>query len=62
MPSKFDCIVYKTASGTGDIVKDGVNGYIVDNRDEKLYVNDMKKLLKDDTLRNKMGEKAVETA
>ena len=56
------CIVYKTASGTGDIVKDGVNGYIVDNRDEKLYVNDMKKLLKDDTLRNKMGEKAVETA
>ena len=56
------CIVYKTASGTGDIVKDGVNGYIVDNRDEKLYVNDMKKILKDDTLRNKMGEKAVETA
>ena len=56
------CIVYRTASGTGDIVENGVNGYIIDDRNDRLYVNGMKKFLKDKSLREKMGENAVLTA
>ena len=56
------CIVYKTASGTGDIVKNGENGFIIDDRNDRVYVNDMKKILKDKDLRCKMGENAVKTA
>ena len=48
------CIVYKTASGTGDIVETDFNGYIIDGRDERLYVNSMKKIIKDKELRKKM--------
>ena len=56
------CIVYKTASGTGDIVETDFNGYIIDGRDERLYVNSMKKIIKDKELRKKMGENALVTA
>lgn len=56
------CIVYKTASGTGDIVNDGINGYIIDNRDAELYVKDMKQIIEDKALRNKMGENAITTS
>ena len=56
------CIVYKTASGTGDIVKDGINGFIIENRDSKMFIKDVDKILMDDDLRRKMGKEAVKTS
>ena len=33
------CIAYHTDSGTDDIIKDNKNGYIINNRNEKEYIN-----------------------
>ena len=56
------CIVYKTASGTGDIVSNNENGYIIENRNSKEYVQDMQKIIDDESLRKKMGGEAILTA
>lgn len=56
------CIVYRTVSGTGDIVENEVNGYIIDDRNDRLYVSSMKKILKDKALREKMSENAILTS
>lgn len=56
------CIVYKTASGTGDIVKNGINGFIIDNRDSNEFIKDIDKILDDKKMRKNMGKEAFNTA
>ena len=56
------CIAYHTDSGTDDIIKDNKNGYIINNRNEKEYVNKIEKVIKDDKLRIKLGKEAKNTA
>lgn len=56
------CIVYKTASGTGDIVKNGENGYIINDRNQQEFISDLNKFLSDDKLKKKMGKSAIKTA
>lgn len=53
------CIAYRTASGTGDIIEDGVNGYLVENRNMDEYVEAINKLLENDEMRKVFGSNAV---
>ena len=56
------CIAYETASGTNDIIKNNVNGYIINNRDEDEYIEKLKELMNNNNLRKKMGESAKNTS
>lgn len=56
------CIAYETNSGTSDIIKDGNNGYIIKERDEKEYVEKIEMVINNDKLRNKLGKGAKNTA
>ena len=56
------CIVYKTASGTGDIVKNNINGFIINNRNSKKYISCMDKIVSEDKLKIEMGKEAVRTS
>lgn len=55
------CIAYHTASGTDDIIKNNVNGYVINNRDEKEYISKIEKVIKDKKLRDKLGKNAKES-
>lgn len=56
------CVVYKTASGTGDIVRNGYNGFIIDDRNSKEYISNMNNIIKDEKLKKKMSKNAIETS
>ena len=56
------CIAYHTDSGTGDIIKNNKNGYIINNRNEKEYINKIEQVIKDEKLRTKLGKEAKNTA
>lgn len=55
------CIAYETASGTSDIIKDNINGYIIKNRNEEEYINKIEKLISNKKLRNTLGNNAKKT-
>lgn len=56
------CIAYNTASGTSDIIKNNINGYIIKERNEKEYINKIEKIIRDEKLRTKLGKEAKNTA
>ena len=56
------CVVYKTASGTGDIVENNKNGFIIENRNSAQFIKDIDKILNDEKLRKRMGKEAINTA
>lgn len=56
------CIAYHTDSGTDDIIKNNINGYIIKERNEKEYINKIEKIIRDEKLRTKLGKEAKNTA
>ena len=50
------CIAYKTESGVLDIIDDGINGFVIDNRDSSKYVEKINLVLSDINLRKKLGK------
>lgn len=56
------CIAYHTDSGTDDIIKNNINGYIIKERNEKEYINKIEKIIRDEKLRSKLGKEAKNTA
>lgn len=56
------CIAYETASGTSDIIKDNINGYIIKKRNEKEYVEKIEELINNENLRKILGNNAKKTA
>ncbi len=56
------CIAYETASGVSDIIKDGINGYIIKNRKEEEYVQRIENLIQNEKIRKKFGNNAKETS
>ncbi len=42
------CIAFETASGVGDIIENGKNGYIIEDRDAEKFVERIDELLKDE--------------
>ena len=55
------CIAYETASGVDDIIDNGINGYVIKNRNEEEYIEKIEKLMNNVKLRKEMGEQAKET-
>lgn len=53
------CIAYRTASGTGDIIDNGSNGFIIEDRNINEYVDAINLLLNDDNLRKKFAKASV---
>lgn len=56
------CIAYETASGTGDIIENKSNGYLVKNRDENEYIKDINLILSNKKLREKYSKNAILTS
>jgi len=56
------CVVYKTASGTEDIIENNENGYIISNRDNEIYVSSMEKIINNENQRKRLGKNAIKTS
>lgn len=56
------CIAYETASGTNDIIKDNINGYVIKNRNEEEYIEKLEKVMSNKDLRKKLGNNAKNTS
>lgn len=54
------CVSFDCPSGPGDIISDGVDGYLIPELDTEEMKVKLKKLMSDKSLRNSMGEKARE--
>ena len=52
------CIAFDSAEGARDIIKDGVNGYLISNRNDEEMIQKIERLVSDDSLRIKMGKEA----
>jgi GalNAc-alpha-(1->4)-GalNAc-alpha-(1->3)-diNAcBac-PP-undecaprenol alpha-1,4-N-acetyl-D-galactosaminyltransferase len=52
------CIAYDCIAGPSDIIDDGINGFLIPEGDENLYISKLKFLMEDANLRQKFGEAA----
>lgn len=50
------CISYTSAQGANEIITDGVDGFLVDNRDETDMINKISMIIDDEKLRKKLGK------
>ena len=55
------CIAYETDSGVNDIIENGVNGYVIKNRNEKEYIDKLNLILNDKNIKN-MSREALNSA
>lgn len=53
-------IAYDCTAGPADLITDGVNGYLIEERNHKLYIDKLRNLMIDESLRERMGEEAIE--
>ena len=56
------CVAYHTASGTGDIIKSKYNGYLVKNRNQKEYIQDINIILSNKKIKEKYSNNSILTA
>lgn len=56
------CVSFDCPSGPGDIISDGVDGFLIPELDIQKMEEKLKKLMEDENLRIKMGKKAKEKA
>ena len=54
-------VVYNSFESLSDIVTDGFNGFVVQNNKQNIFVEKMKRLMLDDTLRQEMAVHAMES-
>jgi len=59
MCSGLACISYDCVAGPSDIIKNGENGFLVENNNELLYVSKLLELMKDENLRLKFSQEAI---
>lgn len=55
------CIAYRTASGVADIITDGYNGFVIENRNEEEFIEKAKLILNDKFLQRNMSINAKES-
>lgn len=55
-------ILYDSFASAKDVVTDGENGILIEDRDKEAYVAALKKLMKDDALRNRMSEACIKSS
>lgn len=52
------CISYTSAQGANEIINDGINGYLIENRNEDEMIDKITLIMEDDKLRKKLGKAA----
>lgn len=52
------CVAYTSAQGANEIIDDGINGYLVENRDQDEMLEKINALIEDEKLRKKLGKEA----
>ena len=55
MSHGIPCISFTSAQGANEIIENGKNGYLIDNRDYEKYIQKIEELIEDYELRKKMG-------
>jgi glycosyltransferase involved in cell wall biosynthesis len=55
-------VVASDVGGNNELVKDGWNGFLIKGDDSKKLADDLTKLIDDQSLRQKMGERSREAA
>lgn len=61
MSCGIPCVAYSSAEGANEIIEDGSNGFLINNRDFYMYVDKVKSLMNDSSLRRKMGNVAYKS-
>lgn len=56
------CIAYSSAEGANELIKNGKNGYLIDNRNEKEFIKKIEYLINNENKRNEMKEECINTA
>lgn len=54
------CVVFDSAQGAKEIIEDGINGFLIQNRNENEFIDKVQDLLLDKEKRIKMGEAGIE--
>ena len=66
MPEAMSCglpvVAFDCPYGPADIVSDGVDGFLIKNRDVKAFADRVCQLIEDKELRQKMGKAAIQSA
>lgn len=57
LSASLACISFDCVSGPSELIDDGVNGFLIPEGDDELYIQKLKSLMDDATLRTKFGEK-----
>lgn len=52
------CISYNCPYGPSEIINNDIDGYLIDESDEKQFINKLKSLMNDVNLRERMGTAA----
>ena len=52
------CISYTSAQGANEIIDDGINGYLIEDRNEDKMIDKINLIMEDDKLRKKLGRAA----
>lgn len=61
MSHSVPCVAFSSAEGANEIIENGKNGYLIDNRDFDKYVKKVEELMNDIEKRKKMGKYAKES-
>lgn len=56
------CMAFSSASGALEVIEDGVNGFVINDRDMDKYCMTLKRLAKSQELRESLGKKGRENA
>ena len=55
-------VAFNCPYGPADIINDGSDGFLVEDRNEKAYADRVCQLMEDETLRQRMGKAAILSA
>jgi len=62
MAAGLACISFDCEAGPSDLIKDGVNGFLIPENDHEKYISKLKLLINDESLRKEFGVRAKEKA
>lgn len=61
MSQGMACISYDCISGPSEIIDSGINGLLIDNQNKEEMIENLKNLIVDDKLRNKLRQNSIKS-
>ena len=62
MSHGIPCVAFSSAEGATELINNNINGYLIDNRNKKEYINKLKELMNNTNLRRVIGKKGYKTS